>query len=412
MLRLRRLNFYSIFFAFGVSVLIILAASRYIGNTNYRQSSESRRNTRNYLKIEDGENNSPQPLPTNPDDGSPNIEKILEKSRSKVKFDLTNYNFYTSGVQKLEDLLLESGGRPIRSLIVSAWRSGSTFLGEILNAMPGNFYHYEPLMHFDKVQIRSPPYSEKALSTIKSMFNCNFNDMDEYFEYGKVHAVQYSHNSRPWDHCKYEKELCLDPDFTSKYCKLFPFHSMKVVRFRLRLVQELLDDKQLNLNVVLLIRDPRGVMQSRQHHDWCLRAPDCWRPELVCADMISDYLAAGRLLKQYPGRVMVLRYEDLALNPNNTAHKLLNFLKLSPTPSFEEFLHSHTTVEVGGAFSTFRVSREVPFRWKNILNFSYVEEIQMVCKYAMDLWGYRMAHNASHLASKEFNPLDQFKVPQ
>ncbi|XP_063831821.1 carbohydrate sulfotransferase 3-like [Ostrinia nubilalis] len=409
---LRRLNFYSICFAFGLSVLLILAGSRYTDNTNYRPSTESRRNIRNYLKIEDGENNSPQPLPTNPYDGSPNIEKILEKTRTKVKLDLINYNFTTSGVQKLEDLLIESGGNPIRSLIISTWRSGTTFLGEVLNTMPGNFYHYEPLLNFNIVQIRGPPYSDKALSTIKGMFYCNFNNMEEYFEYGKVHLHQFNHNTRLWDHCKYKKELCFDANFTSKFCKLFPFQSMKVVRLRLRLVQELLDDKQLNLKVVLLIRDPRGVMQSRKHRDFCKPAPDCWRPELLCADMISDYVAAGRLLQQYPNRLMVIRYEELALNPNSTAHKLLKFLKLNPTSSFEEFIHSHTTLDVAGVSSTFRVSREVPFRWKNVLSFNNVEEIQLACKDAMDLWGYRMAHNASHLASKEFNPLEPFKVTQ
>lgn len=43
--------------------------------------------------------------------------------------------------KSLDDLTLETGGQPIRSIIISTWRSGSTFLGDILNAMPGNFYH-------------------------------------------------------------------------------------------------------------------------------------------------------------------------------------------------------------------------------------------------------------------------------
>lgn len=241
---LRRVNFYSICFAFGLSVLLILAGSRYTDNTNYRPSSESRRNIRNYLKIEDGEDNLPQPVPTNPYDGSPNIEKILEKTRTKIKIELSSYNFTASGVQKLDDLLSESGGNPIRSLIISTWRSGTTFLGEVLNAMPGNFYHYEPLLSYHIAQIRGPPYSDKALSTIKSILSCEYEGLDEYFEFGKVHLHQFSHNTRLWDHCKYKKELCFDRVFTSRFCKLFPFQSMKVVRVRLRLIQELLEDKQ------------------------------------------------------------------------------------------------------------------------------------------------------------------------
>lgn len=72
-----------------------------------------------------------------------------------------------------------------------------------------------------------------------------------------------------------------------------------------------------------------------------------------------------------------LRYEELALNPNSTSYGLLKFLGLGVTQSIDEFLHSHTNVEVAGVSSTFRVSRDVPFRWKNVLDYEYVEEIQV-----------------------------------
>jgi hypothetical protein len=240
---LRRVNFYSICFAFGLSVLLILAGSRYTDNINYHVPSEGRKNIRNFLKIEDGEDLL-QPVPTNPYDGSPNIEKILEKTRTKIRIELSNYNFSTSGAHNLEDLLMESGGKPVRSLIISTWRSGTTFLGELLNAMPGNYYNYEPFLWYQIIQIRGPPYSDKALKYMKNMMKCNHDSMEDYFEYGKGHLYQFSHNTRLWDHCKYKKELCFDPDFTSKFCKLFPFQSMKVVRVRLRLIEDLLEDKE------------------------------------------------------------------------------------------------------------------------------------------------------------------------
>ncbi|CAG9783141.1 unnamed protein product [Diatraea saccharalis] len=408
----RRLNFYSICFAFGLSVLLILAGSRYTDNINYHSPLESRKTIRNYLRIEDGEDNLVQPLPTNPYDGSPNIDKILEKTRNRIRSELSNYNFSNSGVNGLEELLMESGGTPIRSLIVSTWRSGSTFFGELLNAMPGTYYHYEPFLWYDIIQIRGPPYSYKALKYMKNLMNCDHDGMPEIFEFGKGHLHAFSHNTRLWDHCKYNKELCLDPDFTTKMCKLFPFQSMKVVRVRLRLIEELLEDKELNLKVVLLVRDPRGVMQSRQHRSFCQPAPDCWSPELVCADMISDYVAASRFMEKYPDRLMALRYEELALDPNGTAHKVLKFLRLGMTQSVEEFLHTHTTVEVAGVSSTFRVSSAVPFKWKTTLLFNYVDEIQTACKEAMSLWGYKMVNNASQMTSKDFYPLEPYTITQ
>ncbi|CAG9575652.1 unnamed protein product [Danaus chrysippus] len=409
---LRKINFYSICFAFGLSVLLIFAGSRYTDNTNYRPSSESRRNIKYFLKVEDIDENIVQTVPTNPYDGSPDIEKIIDKTRIKIRHELLVYNFTHSGVKKLEDLVMESGGQPLRSLIISTWRSGTTFLGEVLNSVPGNFYHYEPFLNYGIVQIRGTPESDNVLKTIKKMFLCQYDDMNDYFEYGKSHWHQFSHNTRLWDHCKFKKELCTDPDFTSRFCRLFPFQSMKVVRVRLRLIKQLLLDKELNLKVILLIRDPRGVMQSRQHRNFCQPAPDCWKPELLCADMISDYVAAGRLIQEFPDRIMALRYEELALNPNTTSYSILKFLGLGVTSSVDEFLHLHTNMEVAGVSSTFRVSKAVPFRWKNVLDFNYVDEIQMTCKGAMDLWGYKLAHNATHMTSKEFNPIQEYSLKQ
>ncbi|KOB66269.1 Carbohydrate sulfotransferase 5, partial [Operophtera brumata] len=408
---LRRVNFYSLCFAFGLSVLLILAGSRYTDNVNYRPTSESSRNIRNYWKTEDGEAGLLQPKPTNPYDGSPDyIEEILDKARSKIKFDLLNYNFTNSGVHKLEDLILEASGKPVRSVIISTWRSGTTFLGEVLNAMPGNFYHYEPLLNYGIIQIRGAPHADNAISTIKKMLKCDFSGMGYYFEYGKTHLHQFNHNTRLWDHCKYNKELCFDANFTARFCKLFPFQTMKVVRVRLNLIQDILEDKELNTKVVLLIRDPRGAMQSRQHRNFCQPAADCWKPELLCADMISDYVAAGRLIQKYPDQLMVLRYEELALSPNVTTHQLLKFLRLGATQRVDEFLHTHTNMEVAGVSSTFRVSRDVPFRWKNLLKYSEVEEIQGACKEAMALWGYKLANNVTHMTSKEFYPLEPYTI--
>ncbi|XP_026725854.1 carbohydrate sulfotransferase 3 [Trichoplusia ni] len=409
---LRRVNFYLICCAFGLSVLLILAGSRYADNTYYRPSIENRRNIRNFLKVDDPlDDMYMQSVTTNSYNGSPDIEKILNKTRYQIKYNLSKYNFSKSGVRELEDLVMESGGKPLHHLIVSTWRSGTTFLGELLNSIPGTFYYYEPFMKDGEVQKRGPLDADRALTVMKDMFKCRYTDKD-YYEYGKKRINQFSHNTRLWDHCKYKRELCYDSEFTSRLCRLFPFMIMKVLRVRLRLIQSLLDDKELNLKVLLLIRDPRGVMESRRHRSWCPPSPDCWNPSLVCADMISDYVAAGRLLQQYPDKLMVLRYEELALKPNVTAHRILKFLKVDNTPQMSEFLQTHTNVEVAGVSSTFRVSREVPFRWKYILDFDYVEKVQMACKEAMLLWGYRLAYNATHMKSTEFNPIEDYTISQ
>ena len=50
-----------------------------------------------------------------------------------------------------------------------------------------------------------------------------------------------------------------------RFCPLFPFQSIKTVRLRLNLTKALVEDHSLNVKVLLLVRDPRGTIQSRKH---------------------------------------------------------------------------------------------------------------------------------------------------
>lgn len=56
----------------------------------------------------------------------------------------------------------------------------------------------------------------------------------------------------------------------------------------------------LNVRILLLIRDPRGMLQSRKHRVWCPGSPDCDNPNIACKDMVSDYKAAVVLAKKFP----------------------------------------------------------------------------------------------------------------
>lgn len=75
----------------------------------------------------------------------------------------------------------ELGGTPLRSIIITTWRSGSTFLGDVLNAHPANFYHYEPLLDYDIVQVRGPPLAENALQALRDLLKCTYSNLGMYF---------------------------------------------------------------------------------------------------------------------------------------------------------------------------------------------------------------------------------------
>ncbi|XP_065354069.1 carbohydrate sulfotransferase 5-like [Cloeon dipterum] len=319
------------------------------------------------------------------------------------------YGRHGDNVSSLADLVPEQGGTPRRSVVLTTWRSGSTFVGDVLNSHPASWYHYEPLLDLDIVQVRGPPLADRAQFTLKQLLNCNYTGLDHYLEYGKKHVFLFTHNRRLWLQCEAHPNLCWRPEFLSAMCKLFPVQNMKVVRLRVSLAEKLLKDKSLpNVRILLLVRDPRGTMQSRRHRDWCPGNPDCDDPALLCADLANDYYAAVKLSRKYPDRFKVMRYEDISMDPYRKVKEMLRFLQLNFHPAVQLFLDTHTKENVGGVSSTFRDSKVAPFHWRQDLSHRDVRRVQNVCVEAMQLWGYIPALSAAH--QLEFNPLAKFKL--
>ncbi|KAG7304044.1 hypothetical protein JYU34_010970 [Plutella xylostella] len=71
----------------------------------------------------------------------------------------------------------------------------------------------------------------------------------------------------------------------------------------------------------------------------------------------------------------------------------------------DDFFKAHTKKRDKSAYSTFRVSHDVPFQWTKDLDYQFVKQIQEVCSEAMVLWGYRAALSAGHMRSRHFRPV-------
>lgn len=145
----------------------------------------------------------------------------------------------------LKQQIPEAGGTPMRSLIVSTFRSGSSFFGGILEAVPGTFYHFEPLIPFSR-RFRSPPDDQIAIDYITKLLNCDFSHVNRsHLEYNNT-INYFKMNQRLWNYCQLfqTEEECRDPQFLDPFCKLFPFHSMKIVRMGLKSASKLLVDER------------------------------------------------------------------------------------------------------------------------------------------------------------------------
>ena len=134
----------------------------------------------------------------------------------------------------------ETDGTPVRSLIISTWRSGSTFLGDILESKSGSFYFFEPLIFLKNLQVRSSPTDELALNHIEKLLNCNFTGMDAYLDFARESKYLFTYNKLLWKHCNALGDECFKPEFLEPFCKLFPVQSMKLVRLRMKVAAKLL----------------------------------------------------------------------------------------------------------------------------------------------------------------------------
>ncbi|XP_042879002.1 carbohydrate sulfotransferase 5-like, partial [Penaeus japonicus] len=340
---------------------------------------------------------------------NPKIDDVLTKQRQDIMQQMKGCKFHPRlNASSAKDLVLAEGGQPVRSLIVTSWRSGSTFMGDILRSHPGTYYHYEPLLDFGIKQVRSGEVAAQALHNLRRLLNCDYSEMEHYLNYGRRHPWLFSHNSPLWSRCKAHPDLCWKAEFLSPFCSLFPFQALKTVRLRLNLTQELLEDERLGVQLVLLVRDPRGTLQSRKHRDWCPGNKDCDDPETLCKDLIRDYVTASVFSKKFPRSFRAIRYEDFSFNVYNMTKELLDFFHLDFHPNIQKFLATHTNRTKGGVSSTFRDSRAAPVHWQKDLSWEEVRRIQGVCDKALRLWGYELAEDEAHLRS--FMPVGRLEL--
>ena len=58
-----------------------------------------------------------------------------------------------------------------------------------------------------------------------------------------------------------------------------------------------------DLRLIYLVRDPRGILNSRLGVEFCRHNPDCDDPEVLCKDLVQDFNAWRRLRTIFAQRV-------------------------------------------------------------------------------------------------------------
>ncbi|CAH2324033.1 lysine--tRNA ligase isoform X1 [Pelobates cultripes] len=313
-------------------------------------------------------------------------------------------------------------------LILSSWRSGSSFTGQIFSQHPNVFYLMEPAWHVWSTMYQN---SAKVLhmavrDLIRSVFLCDMSVFDAYLPSHKIKS-----NLFQWET---SRALCTPPACKAfkrhevisqrdcrTLCGKYPFETIKqacrtyshivlkeVRLFDLKVLNPLLQDPSLNLRIIHLVRDPRGVFHSRLKRTnelsrdsdiimgWKAK-PDMVREykvmEEICRSQAEMYqMATNQSSNILHGRYLTVRYEDIVNEPIVKAEQMYQFAKLQFTSRLKTWIHNitHGKGQGEGFIITSRDAQNVSKAWRNTLPFKTIQTIQNICAEAMGVFGYQI----------------------
>ncbi|KAM9302335.1 carbohydrate sulfotransferase 5-like [Gastrophryne carolinensis] len=324
----------------------------------------------------------------------------------------------------------------VHLLILSSWRSGSSFVGQMFSQHPDVFYLMEPAWHVwvTMFQNSARELHMAVRDLVRSVFLCDMSVFDSYmprqrnvstlFQWAVSRALCTAPacNDFARDEITNEKAcktICGKSPFENveQTCATYSHIVIKEVRFfDLKVLYPLLTDPSLNLKIIHLVRDPRAVAKSREESGKALTRDngivlntngtkvDDSKYEVIqeiCRSHIQMYETATFKTPAFlKDRYMLVRYEDVVRDPLREIKQMYQFANLKMSDKLEKWIYNITHGQSPGkkkeAFMiTSRNAVNVSQAWRNILPFTKVKKIQEVCKGAMGMLGYLLIESES-----------------
>ncbi|XP_062856999.1 carbohydrate sulfotransferase 6 [Trichomycterus rosablanca] len=319
----------------------------------------------------------------------------------------------------------------VHVLLLSSWRSGSSFLGQVFNQHPSVFYLMEPAWHV-WTWLRRPSARSLRMAVrdlMHRVFHCDLGVMDSYMppHYNTSHLFMWSRSqalcSAPlcplsqgrqatWNKDCETRCSSISMNLAGKVCRTYSHVVLKEVRFfELESLYPLLQDPTLDLRILHLVRDPRAVYRSRMKSvnaleydsSFVLETQKSLKPDdqklvmqEVCRSHIRIHKTATEKAPAFlKGRYKLVRYEDIVEDPLTAIKDIYDFTGLEMTETLEKWIYRITHGKgMGSAFQiTERSATDVSQAWRKSLAFTEVQKVQEVCRSAMSLLGYRLVHS-------------------
>lgn len=255
---------------------------------------------------------------------------------------------------------------PIKVALHGVPRSGTSWIGEILNSSPHTIYQFQPLFSYALKDFLTPSSTQEDINLFFSLLS---QTKDKFLN-------------------QTEKRISGDfPIFEKTYCTHIVYKEVRYINLLFNLLR-----KSDDIYLCGVIRNPLSVINS-----W-LKAPREFRGDLGWFELEEWRYALKknlnkpeefngyekwkeatsifhRLKDQYPNRVHIIRYVDFLSMPIEKTKSLYSSIGLEITQSTTDFLSNSVSTANTDPYSVYR-NRQTDDKWRIELNPSIAEEIQ------------------------------------
>ncbi|KAJ8002697.1 hypothetical protein DPEC_G00161620 [Dallia pectoralis] len=348
-----------------------------------------------------------------------------------------------------DDLLYftSNASRKTHVLILATTRSGSSFFGQLFNQHQDVFYLFEPLYHVQVTLLPRLSHSRTAGDTrvmlgasrdlLRSLYDC-----DLYFLESYIRPQPTNHTTVNLFRRGASKALCslpvcdafspgeanvdegecvrrcgvLNMTLASDSCRERRHVAIKTVRIpEVNDLRALVEDPRLNLKVIQLVRDPRGILASRietfrdTYRLWRIWRATGRRPynldlsqlTTVCEDFLGSVTTGLNKPPWLKGRYMLVRYEDLARNPLQKTQEIYSYLGLNMDKNVGDWIQNNTRgssdLSARHKYGTVRDSAANAESWRLKLSYDMVDYTQSVCQQVLQELGYKTVRSPDEL---------------
>ncbi|XP_055860558.1 carbohydrate sulfotransferase 3-like isoform X2 [Biomphalaria glabrata] len=330
--------------------------------------------------------------------------------RNVRKFNRTNNKF-----QFLPDVIDDEETILVRDklIIMTYMRSGSTLTGDIIQQSQDVFYMYEPLWNIERVLTNksgngtltflngtSLPfvynaefYMARKIQILESVLNCSLMELDvgTLTQYHMFNSLSTRAFGLCANHQKDMEILGRCVRVLQNDCRKSKVVVIKVIRSSMLEMYRLMT-REPRLKVLHLLRDPRGTMKS-QYLVGAFNWTHLPKTSLGHCQRVSRDLEMSQFVsEEFPGRIFILRYEDLVERPIRVTKQLYSFVNLTLTLEIQNYIWNIT---YGGNpdgcnICTVRENAtETAYSWRKKMSFASIWMIQSQCWSVMNILKYR-----------------------